>query len=417
MVRKLWKNSSILAIGVVCLIGTPARSGQLADDEAPQIEIGAPPQAAGQVILVEEAEESPGIAEVGRPVEIIQERYPGGELKIRREVTQDKHDNYILHGEWKMWDEQGNLTGAGEYRNDRREGPWFRIHTGKDAEMFAEMPYKEFTPPFRSEANFKDGQLEGKWIITDSQGRTACETEYVDGLREGVAKWSYASGTLMREASFHKGLLDGFIRTYDANSTLIEEEKYENGHKIAMKVEYNEAGQKQWEAMYMYAQLVIDSEVDWWNAQPATFKSVGEDVKHGLATGWHPNGQMRIQGVYNQDEPDGQFTWWYANGQEEVSGSFKNGLKDGLWVWRHPNGQKSMMGQSQDGTAFGIWYKWQEDGRLVEKTDFSAVTEQPAPMLATKAPISEESVQKPNEEPEKETPQLSRTPLDGLFVR
>ncbi len=402
MVRKLCAQSFVLAIGVALTMGTAP--GQLVADETPELAMF--PQSDDQVVLVEEAGEASGIADLGRPIEIIQERYAGGELKVRREVTQDKEDNYILHGEWKMWDEAGNLIGSGDYRNNRREGPWFRVHTAKDAELLAEIPYTEFTPPFRSEASFKDGQLHGKWVITDSEGRTASEAEYVDGVKEGASNWNFVSGTLMREATFQDGLLNGLVRTYDKDSTLIEEEKYEQGHKIAMKLERNKDGQKQWEAMYMHAQLVIDTEVDWWNGKPATFKAVGEDVKHGLSTGWHPNGQMRIQGVYDKDQPNGQFTWWYPNGQEEVTGGFKDGLKDGLWVWRHANGQKSMMGQSKAGGATGIWFKWQENGTLVEKTDFSAISEQ-KPTLATEDPLVDE----PGDEPA----EMTQTPLDELF--
>ena len=403
MVRTMCRQPFVLAAGVAISFCVFAGPGRLAADEIP--EIAMVPSGDGQVVVVEDADEESGIAAPGRAIEIIQERYPGGELKVRREVTQDSQDNYILHGEWKMWDEAGNLVGAGEYRNNRREGAWFRIHGAKDAELFTAKPYTEFSGPFRSEATFTDGRLEGKWVITDSEGRIVSEAEYSNGVLDGVSKWNYASGNLMKEASFENGLLNGLVRTYDADSTLIEEEKYEEGHKIAMKVERNKAGQKVWEAMYMHAQLVIDTDADWWNAKPATFKAIGEDVKHGLATGWHPNGQMRVQGVYDKDRPDGQFTWWYSNGQEEVAGGFKEGLKNGQWVWRHPNGQKSMMGESKAGAATGIWYKWQENGALIEKTDFSTLPQQ-MPTLAT---------EDDSEEPSLET---SQTPeLDELFTR
>lgn len=401
MAGQFWRHGLPCAFGIAFSLCTFA--GPVAAEETPQF--ATIPQVDGKVVLVEEADESTGVADPSRPVEVIQERYAGGQLKIRREVTQDKQDNYILHGEWKMWDEDGNLVGAGEYRNNEREGTWFRIHSGKDAPLFAEKPYSEFTAPFRSEANFEAGKLQGKWTITDSEGRLVSESEYADGVREGVTKWNYASGNLMKEAVFKNGLLDGYVRTYDADSTLIEELKYENGHKIALKVEHNDAGQKIWEAMFMHAQLVIDTEVDWWNAKPATFKTEGEDVKHGLATGWHANGQMRIQGVYDHDEPNGQFTWWYANGQEEVSGNFKEGLKDGMWVWRHQNGQKSMMGESKAGAAIGVWYKWQDDGKLVEKTDFSATPLEQQPTLATEVEEDEAPVE------------TTQTPLDELFTR
>ncbi|MHB8902106.1 MAG: toxin-antitoxin system YwqK family antitoxin [Thermoguttaceae bacterium] len=376
------------------------------------------PQHHEEVVLIEDADDSLGIADPNRAVEIIQERYPGGQLKVRREVTQDKQDNYILHGEWKMWDEAGNLIGAGEYRNDKREGAWFRLHTGKDSEMFADLPYTQFTPPFRSEATFQEGKLQGKWIITDSEGRIASESEYVGNLREGLSKWNYASGNLMREATFHNGLLDGLVRTYDAQSTLIEEEKFEQGHKIALKVEHNDKKQKIWEAMFMHAQLVIDKDVDWWNGLPATFRTEGVDVKHGLATGWHSNGQMRIQGVYDHDQPNGQFTWWYENGQEEVTGNFKDGLKEGLWVWRHANGQKSMMGESKLGAATGIWYKWQDDGKLIEKTDFSATPEQQPAVVIDGSDVGEpiDDTAAPNA-PNALPLETTQTPADDLLTR
>ena len=51
----------------------------------------------------------------GHP-EVIKERYPSGEVKIEREVTQDAGGNYLNHGAWKMFDERGNLVAQGEYR-------------------------------------------------------------------------------------------------------------------------------------------------------------------------------------------------------------------------------------------------------------------------------------------------------------
>ena len=399
MLRKLCRHPFVLAVGAT--ISMVALGGQAVADEIPEMVMV--PQVEEMAVTVEEPEGTAGIAAPGRPVEVIQERFPGGELKIRREVTQDAQDNYILHGEWKMWDVAGNLIGAGEYRNNHREGTWFRIHSDKESDLFKAMPYSEFTAPFRSEAIFKDGRLDGKWTITDGEGRVVSEAEYANGVLNGTSKWYYVSGSPMKEATYVNGLLEGLVRTYDADSTLIEEQKFEEGHKIAMKVERSKDGQKVWEAMYMHAQLVIDTEADWWSAKPATYKAVGEDVKHGLATGWHTNGQMRVQGVYDRDHPDGQFTWWYSNGQEEVAGGFKNGLKHGMWVWRHPNGQKAMMGESSAGTATGIWYKWQENGALIEKTDFSSVSQQPT--LATEESLDENPVE------------TSQTPLDDLFTR
>jgi len=52
-------------------------------------------------------------------------------------------------------------------------------------------------------------------------------------------------------------------------------------------------------------------------------------------TGWHENGQKKIEGKYKDGEKDGRWTSWWQHGQKQEEGTYKNGKKDGLWTqWR-----------------------------------------------------------------------------------
>jgi antitoxin component YwqK of YwqJK toxin-antitoxin module len=376
MVIPLNPHRLLLIIGLI--VSTPALPGVL---QAEDIDIDSAPPAfvpepdelemfADQSELDADAQHS-SLAASGSPIEIVNERYPSGNVKIRREVTRDRQWNYILHGEWKMWDERGNLIGFGQYRDNVRHGAWTRIYLAGEAEMFSQMPYKEYEAPFTSQATFKDGKLHGQWIISDAKQRKISEWEYDNGLRHGVRKWTYASGQPMKEATYHQGLLDGRLRVWDADSQLIVDEVYQQGQKLALKVEYDDDGKKRSEGMYLHARYVIETPADWWNARPCVYRTTGEDVKHGRYTTWFPNGQRSQEGAYVVDVPDGQFTWWYPNSQERMSGSYKNGKSHGPWVWWHENGQRAAQGTYVYGTPSGVWASWEDNGRLSRKSDFS----------------------------------------------
>ncbi len=348
-------------------------------DEAADNSLGdSAPQAEEPEMLPEDTAGDTDQAKVERPVEVIQERYPNGKVRIRREVTQDEAGNYILHGEWKMWDEKGNLMASGRYKDNQRHGSWVRRNSAKDSKLFSQLPFKSFRAPFTSVATFDEGELHGKWTISDAQNRKISEWEYDRGARHGTCTWRYPSDKILKECTYRNGLLDGHLRQYNTDGKLVANETYEQGQKVALKVKYfaetrtSKGKRKESEGMYLFAQLVIDTVDDWWAAKPATYKPLGRDMKHGLWIAWHPNGQRRVYGNYDQDLRDGKFIWWHTNGQEALSANYQKGEPDGGWVWWHENGQKSATGQYINGEMNGMWVHWKKDGQLYEKSDFSA---------------------------------------------
>ena len=305
-------------------------------------------------------------------VEMVRERYPDGKIKVEREVIRDAQENYINHGQWKMWDPKGNVVGEGRYVNGLRQGAWTGWYMRADVPLLSDMPYREYKGPFVSQAEFNGGKLNGPWTIHDAEKHKISEWHYLAGRRHGSWTSWYANGRKMREGNYLNGALDGRVSDWSPEGVLTTNETYQAGHKLARKVAYFAESQKKSEGMYLFAKQELETDDDWWDAKLSKFTTLGKDERHGESISWHPNGQVHVQGAYEHDAPVGTHTWWYANGQKAVEGPFTKGQRHGQWSWYHPNGQKSTQGEFMMGGPHGKWIWWSPAGKVAQKVDYSA---------------------------------------------
>ncbi len=323
--------------------------------------------AGGELPLAGTPEADPAAA-----IELIRERYPDGAIKVERQMTQDTFGNYIRHGSWKMLDPQGTTIAQGHFSNNLRDGVWHRWHRRNESRLFSSFPFNQFQEPFISEATFKEGQLDGKWIIYDAQQRKVTEWEFADGERHGLSSWYYPTGKKMREMPYRKGALHGEVVEWHINGEATLREAYQDGRKIAAKTAFHPKSKvKQSEGMYLFAKIVPKTADDWWSATPAEFTQIGKDERHGTWTSWYPNGQKQMVGEYRNDVEVGRFTWWYQNGQKATEGEYQIGKPDGQWTWWHQNGQKATQGSYALGNPTGRWSGWDDTGRLTRAEDHS----------------------------------------------
>jgi antitoxin component YwqK of YwqJK toxin-antitoxin module len=301
----------------------------------------------------------------GVQTELIQERYPNRAVKVERHVTQDTNGNYVNHGLWTMFDEKGSVLGRGEYRYGERHGPWTRWHLTVASEMLSQAPYKHFQPPFVSEANFENGQLNGVWTIYDSKDQKISEFNFSYGERDGKSTWYYPSGEKMREIDFANGQINGTWQEWGPNKDVVRNEVFDTGRRLAKKVETYPNGGTKTECTYLFAREVLKCNYDWWNGAITTkVEKEGKDHRHGMYVSYHKNGQVESEGEYADDLPIGKFNWWFENGQKAIEGEFDNGHQIGRWTWWHENGQKSASGDYVAGVESGKWTWWKEDGKV-----------------------------------------------------
>ncbi|MDH3716804.1 MAG: hypothetical protein OES79_01665 [Planctomycetota bacterium] len=309
-------------------------------------------------------------------VEVIRERYPNRAVKIEREVVRDASDNYVNHGNWRMWDAKGNMMSKGQYDQGKRAGTWTAWHSSRANKVFQQQPFKEFVGPFTSHANFKGGQLDGTWTIYDGKKRKIVEFNYADGARHGACTKVYSNGRKMEEIEYQNGELQGIFRQWTPDGRLVKDDVYEKGRTIGRKITKYRDGKKKTEGEYLLAKQVLASKDDWWSVSFATTIKQGEDEKHGEWRTWYANGQMQVHGVYRHDRPSGEtaWSWWYQNGQKAVEGGYNQGQQHGTWTWWHQNGQKKLAGDYATGEPSGKWIWWKTDGMVLQKMDFSAVS-------------------------------------------
>ena len=305
--------------------------------------------------------------------ELVKERFPSGATKIERETTQDAHGNYLLHGAWRRFDEQGRLIVDGQFSKNQKVGLWRKFFHGNEAPLLGTAPYKDFTAPFISAATFHANAIHGKWTMSDAKQRTVHEIEFCDGQRHGKAIWYYPTGAPMLQARYEDGRAIGEITLLGADGSLVGKESYQAGRKLAPKTDfYDQAKQvKKSEITFLHAILVVKTPDNWDTATLATFESRGEDERHGSFSMWHANGQLARQGEFRYNLPVGNFTLWYDNGQKKSEGTYVDGRQEGVWTWWHDNGQKAIAGEYHDGIVVGNWSWWNSIGKIAQQTNLS----------------------------------------------
>jgi antitoxin component YwqK of YwqJK toxin-antitoxin module len=333
----------------------------------------------GEIERTEYSEPSldPGV--VGE-VELIRERYPDGKVLIERQVTLNGEGNYVNHGAWKQYSTKGDVIAEGQYNFGQRIGLWTRWIGQKESKLFNELPFKQFKPPFMSQANFAEGKMDGEWIVTDANERKVMAVSLKNGERHGTATTWLPNGNIYMQMTYDQSIPVGDM--LQANTKTGELQKiasYDRGHRVITKSEHYPSRSRQVgkerqlksEVMYLAAKSVMQSPDDFWTMTTAKYEAEGEDLRHGTARTWYANGQPQQDGFYTNGKKTGTFTYWHENGQVYVIGEYRDDLAEGTWTWWHDNGQKSAVGKYEDGKLVGEWRWWDPQGQLTKHQTYT----------------------------------------------
>ena len=439
-----------LAMGCALSLATRASGedvyfGELRPDEvsAPSREVDSNvykvsrPQASAPV-----ATDAEQVDEEVLPVEVIKERYADTSIKIERHVTQDEKKNYLNHGTWMKWDQNGTLIGQGKYWRGKRHGTWSRRYFDveqlkladtsekavKKAGVFALPEIDQFEAPFVSKASFIDGQLVGAWTIVDANNAKIVSWELDRDQLHGTCTWWHPNGNKHRQITFKEGVLDGDWLVWDADAALASKTLFVDGRKSEQDVENYPSGEKYGEGIRLHPRQRTQFAHDWWNGQ-VEFEVIADgkkELKDGLWTYWHKSGVKLYEGHFSDGTPVGRHVWWHSNGQREAEGDFADGKQDAGWAWWYANGQKKMEGQFVAGSRTGSWTSWQEDGQVKDSRTAlsqkqSKTPEKPIQLAKHLQPKSQPQSQPQPQQQEKRTitRPVRRTPkpVQSKFLR
>jgi antitoxin component YwqK of YwqJK toxin-antitoxin module len=301
--------------------------------------------------------------------EPITERYPNGNVKIERHVVKDSAGNYVNHGMYTAYDQDGKVQRMGAFLQGKQQGKWTQSFLHDEGHLFSTANDTEYTGPFTAEATFVDGQLDGTWTIRDRNGQNIIEWNFDHGVRNGTWTWWYGNGKKRLDAIYKNGKLDGDVMEssqdgqQEASKTTFVE-----GRQLAKAVGWYTLGQKRFEGYYLRVVGMAEPTYDWWNGTITISANVptGEDQKHGAWVEWYQSGKKKIEAQYDHGVPTGRFVWWYENGQKQAEVEYQNGVLNGIWITWHPNGQKESQAEYRDGKLVDKLMHWDASGKLVD---------------------------------------------------
>jgi len=164
-----------------------------------------------------QTDESPPTWCDGLPVETLEEKWPDGKIKSRRQVVRDKEGNAIPHGlttqmwesgEKKLeitfqcgvkhgprlaWHRDGKQWSVGQYVNGKDDGTWtewyadgtkaqeFTLHLG--AWVGAHIRWHT-NGKKRSEIHYQNGLRQGPLLFWNEEGDLIARVDFVDGVEQ-----------------------------------------------------------------------------------------------------------------------------------------------------------------------------------------------------------------------------------------
>lgn len=356
----------------------------------------------------------------GRPDGYWKTYSPNGKIK-----SEGNRKNYELDSIWKFYDGNGKLLSEINYASGKKEGikrSWDPKGFMTAEETFAQDQKQGFTFSYfipddstqtkgklRFKTAFEKGKEHGMAYEYDKEGRIVTIMEYsfgvlkkqeqinrVDkqGQKQGMWKEFYETGKVKEETSYQGGKKTGYSKTYSPSGSLANIEKYVGdslqkdapeliNSKLEVRNEYYEDGSIKKTGTYLEGQpegthKEFSPEGKITNAK--IYREgflVGEGLidaagnQQGPWTEYHPAGQIKAKGVYDNGARIGEWIFYHPNGKTEQKGRYdKKGKPQGLWLWFYDTGNQLREENYLNGKREGQMTEWSDSGKVITKGEY-----------------------------------------------
>lgn len=227
--------------------------------------------------------------------------------------------------------------------------------------------WKNYYPDgqIKSEGNRVNGKKQGPFRFYDSKGNLTLEINYSNDLKDGVRTTILAKEYILEE--FENDEKNGLTQYFDRkDSTIKRVVPYKNNlpHGIARK--YSKSG-------------IINEIIDYKNGKITSIQYVNrldnKDKKQGKWVQFWPNGLLKSEGYFLNDQKHGFFKFYAQDGNLVKVEKFQNGyplerapevVELDEKIAYYPNGKIKTIGHFLDSTPQGIWQEFSEDGEVKE---------------------------------------------------
>lgn len=236
--------------------------------------------------------------------------YSSGKIK-----TVASYDGDTPEGVRREYNEEGKITASYIFRKGNMVGEGI-----VDEEGNRDGPWKEFYPDgtLRSAGTYDKGIKTGEWKYYYANGKIEQQGKYTKkGKLDGLWTWFYEDGGMQREQGYINGLEDGEYLEND-----------EQG-KTIVKGQYVE-GLEEGEWVYDFGQY----------KEIGTYRS---GLRNGKWKSYYPDGTLRFEGDFIDDNMNGFVAWYWADGKVRESGSYLNGSRQGDWNYFNEDGTPAII--------------------------------------------------------------------------
>ncbi|MEM8734668.1 MAG: hypothetical protein AAGG44_10625 [Planctomycetota bacterium] len=312
--------------------------------------------------------------------ELVRQRYPNGKVNVERYVVESSTGDFVNHGTYVRYNNQGQVVVSGTYKMGQREGDWSKQLGAEEAKNLAGTQMLGFKPPYASKAAFRNGKLHGDWTCSDSSGKLVFVWSYADGKRNGPSTTFNTNGEVLSSIVYRDNLADGPAKVALKADKSPEDIQFENGRMLRRVDQFYPASQGKQRAPKSQDWYLVPTPYNIssssWETNNVEYKQFDKEdmIRHGRAITFFPNGQRESEGQYKLGKRTGTFAWWYSNGQQKTVGEYQHDLEQGRWSWWHDNGMREATGTYTDGTKVDQWSVWGADGKLVKRANPNAAS-------------------------------------------
>lgn len=223
--------------------------------------------------------------------------------------------NDALEGLQKYYDEKGNLTEEKSFINNKLDGTrtaYFSNGSFSVKENYKDDHLEGISTSYypnggkQCEINFTNGERNGKFICLHENGIQKSSIDYTNGKINGAYLSYNEVGDLIESSTYVNGLIEGDYHEYYDGKVLKSESKFSNGKN-----------QDSYKSFYSNATLEREN----------TF----ENGKIKKSNNYFLNGKKSSEALYNENEELDTYSYFDMNGNLYFEEKYKGGeLKSGL---------------------------------------------------------------------------------------